>query len=298
MHGPPRQPPDVHEPRATEDREVTVEQLDGPDGTALQGELHLPRHRRGWGVLVLGGSSGRLDRPAAQLFAREGAVAFAQHWFGRPGLPDEIRAVPLELFIAGVDMLLARGCSRVAVFGRSRGAEAALLLGAHDPRVRAVFAISHSAVAWAGTQLDGRSSWTLAGKDLPFVAYDLSWWGEPRPELVRYREYHERSLRLDSAITERAHVAVEQIGGALVLVAGGDDALWPSDTFAHSIARRRARAGKQCSLITHPEAGHRILLAGETTPTSQLHAHGGNDRADAELGMRAWDAITGCLHDR
>ena len=46
---------------------------------------------------------------------------------------------------------------------------------------------------------------------------------------------------------------------------------------------------------SHPEAGHRILLPGEATPRSQLHAHGGSDRADAELGNAAWNAIVECM---
>ena len=70
-----------------------------------------------------------------------------------------------------------------------------------------------------------------------------------------------------------------------VLVAGGDDALWPSLDFAHSIVRRRKDAGKITRLVSAPDAGHRILLPGENTPRSKAHAHGGNDDADARLGQ-------------
>jgi uncharacterized protein len=76
-----------------------------------------------------------------------------------------------------------------------------------------------------------------------------------------------------------------------MLVAGGDDALWPSEFFARSIVARLARFGKTASLFFHPAAGHRILLPGETTMRSLLHAHGGNDQADRELGEIAWEAI-------
>ena len=38
-----------------------------------------------------------LDVRGARLLARAGATALAQRWFGQPGLPAEIRDVPLEL---------------------------------------------------------------------------------------------------------------------------------------------------------------------------------------------------------
>jgi len=261
----------------------------------VQGDLFLPSHPSGWGVLVLGGSSGRLDVHGAQLLARAGAIALAQRWFGQPGLPDAIRDVPLELFIEGIDLLESRGCSRVALLGRSRGAEAALLVAVHDKRPRAVFALSPSSVAWAGTGLEGRPSWTFGGNGVPFVPYDLAWWEQPHQGLIEYREYHERSLRADPQVTARAHIQVERTRAQLILVAGAADALWPSDAFARSIAQRLRDRARKCALLIHPEAGHRILLPGESTPRSHLHAHGGTDHADAELGKAAWNAIVECM---
>ncbi len=179
------------------DQNITVERVNDPLHPTLQGDLFLPTHPNGWGVLVLNGSSGRLDEHTARLFAGAGAVAFAQRWFGQPGLPAEIRDVPLELFREGVDLLLSKGCSRIALTGRSRGAEAALLAATNDERAKLVVAVSPSSVAWAGTGTDGRPSWTLGGRAIPFVSYDLSWWNEPHQGLVEYREYHERSLRMN-----------------------------------------------------------------------------------------------------
>ncbi len=257
----------------------------------IQGELFFPSIPSDWGVLVLGGSSGQLDTYTAQLFADTGAIAFAQRWFGRSGLPSEIRDVPLELFIEGIQLLQAKGCSRIAILGRSRGAEAALLIAENCAHVQAVFAISPSSVAWAGTGMDGAPSWTFRDSAIPFVPYDLSWWNEPRMGLVEYREYHQRSLRLDPQATARATIRVERMQAELVLVAGGADTLWPSDEFANSIAQRLSAHGRTSTVLIHPDAGHRILLPGEKTPRSTRHAHGGDDAADAELGSVAWETI-------
>ncbi|MCA1439942.1 hypothetical protein I6F07_06825 [Ensifer sp. IC4062] len=97
----------------------------------------------------------------------------------------------------------------------------------------------------------------------------------------------------DAAI--RASIPIEKACADLILVAGGDDALWPSHIFARDLVRRRAAYGKPVSLIFEQGAGHRILLPGEATPRSTLHAHGGNDEADARLGQNAWQAMAALL---
>jgi uncharacterized protein len=48
----------------------------------LQGSLLISVRENGVGVLVMAGSSGRVDVPRAQLFAAEGCAALALHWFG------------------------------------------------------------------------------------------------------------------------------------------------------------------------------------------------------------------------
>jgi uncharacterized protein len=85
--------------------------------------------------------------------------------------------------------------------------------------------------------------------------------------------------------------------GAVIIIAVGDDALWPSDFFARTLADRLMAAGKQALLIMPPHAGHRVLLPGEITPRSAINAHGGTDAADRALGNAAWSTIMALLHD-
>jgi acetyl esterase/lipase len=61
-----------------------------------------------------------------------------------------------------------------------------------------------------------------------------------------------------------ATIPVEKARAELILVAGGDDALWPSDMFAKAIEERLASAGKHATLLHHPNAGHRVLFPSET----------------------------------
>jgi acetyl esterase/lipase len=271
-------------------------------GGHLQGSVLTPAKPTGWGVVVLAGSSGRVDLARARLFAALGATCIALRWFGGDGQPPGICEVPLERFTPATDRLIAEGCDQVAYVGTSKGAEAALLLAIDDPRIRLVAAISPSSLVWANTGpgLDGavrpqRSSWTRGGRPLPFVKYDETWQPEWRDGLVTYRSLYRRSLQVSAADVPAATIPVERAEAGIILVAGGDDALWPSDVFARSMAERLAAAGKSATLIHQPEAGHRVLFPGETTPRSTQHAHGGTDEADAELGRSAWHAISDVL---
>jgi uncharacterized protein len=268
----------------------------------LQGAILKPAERTGWGVVVLAGSSGRVDVARAKLFAGLGAVCIALRYFGGERQPPGICEVPLEVFTRATDRLGEEGCERVVYVGTSKGAEAALLSATDDPRIRVVAAISPSSVVWANTGpgIDGvarpqRSSWTRGGVPLPFIEYDETWRPERRDGLVTYRSLYERSLRTGADNVSAATIPVEKARADIILVAGGDDALWPSDMFARAIEERLASAGKNSTSLYHPNAGHRVLFPSETTPRSIQHAHGGGDEADAELGRSAWDAISALL---
>jgi acetyl esterase/lipase len=270
--------------------------------TDLQGSILKPAEQTGWGVVVLAGSSGRVDVTRAKLFA--GLGPYASLFVGSAVRDSHLESVrvPLEVFTRTTDRLFEEGCERVAYVGTSKGAEAALLNATVDPRVRVVAAISPSSVVWAniGPGIDGvawpqRSSWTRGGVPLPFIKYDETWQPERREGLVTYRSLYERSLQIGADNLSAATIPVEKAQAEIILVAGGDDALWPSDMFAKSIQERLASAGKNATLIHHPNAGHRLLFPSETTPRSTQHAHGGSDEADAELGRSAWDAISTLL---
>ncbi len=249
-------------------------------------------------VLVLAGSSGRVDADRATLLAARGALTLALQWFGGEGQPPGICEVPLETFTTGLDLLQQKAPGLpLGILGLSKGAEAALAVSTVDERVEAVVALAPSHVAWAnvGPGLDGetypyRSSWSWQGRPLPFVSYDESW--EPGPPPVANVDLYRRSLTLDPERTAAATIDVAETRADLLLVAGGDDEMWDSLSHAESIVTTRTVAGQQVELVSSPAAGHRVVFPGETavTPTGQF-AHGGHAAADAELGARAWPRV-------
>jgi dienelactone hydrolase len=266
----------------------------------LQGSLLTSERRSGLGVVVLGGSSGRVDVARAALFAERGAMAIALRWFGGEGQSPGVCEIPLESFAPAIQRLIEGGCDRVALVGTSKGAEAALLVASHDPRVDAVVAISPSSVVWANTGpgKDGvewplRSSFTHRGAPLPFVPHAAeALLSISRVPPVRYLELFHKSLQTFAQHLPQAAIPIERARADIILVAGEDDALWPSATFARALADRLRASGKAASLVLHPAAGHRVLLPGETTPRSTVNAHGGTDEADRALGRAAWSEIS------
>jgi dienelactone hydrolase len=258
-------------------------------------EQHLasPAAPCGTGALVLSGSSGRVEVARADLLARHGVHALTYQWFGAAGQPPGICEYPLELFEPALD-LLATTCDRIVLVGVSKSAEAFLLYAAHDPRVDGVVALAPSHVAWAnvGPGTDGqsrpqRSSWTWRGVPVPFVPYDDEFAIDTDPP--EYRPMYEHSLTAYPDAVEAARIPVEQIFADVVVVAGEDDRLWPSAASAREIEARRAAYGLPTRLVTHPAAGHRVILPGEPGATGGLRmARGGTEPADRELGEQAW----------
>lgn len=78
-----------------------------------------------------------------------------------------------------------------------------------------------------------------------------------------YLSLYSTSLTLDPALTAAATIPVERISGDLLLIAGGDDRVWPSVAFATAISQRRQAHGGRTTIVEHPDAGHRLLLPGE-----------------------------------
>ncbi len=250
------------------------------------------------GILVLSGSSGRVERDRVRLLAKCGVVALSFRWFGAVGQPPGICEVPLELFRPAIDRL-ATYAESLAVLGVSKGAEAALLLGTRDPRLSVVIACAPSSVVWAnlGAGVDGtsrplRSSWTTDGAALAFVPYDEPFVIPTVAGLPTYRALYERSLDTFAELVPGASIPVERIGGDVIVAAGGDDMVWPSVRFAHEIADRRAEHGLATTVLTEAGAGHRIVFPGEAPILGgAAMARGGTPSSDAALGQKVWAAM-------
>lgn len=270
-----------------------------------QGEFYYPDEPTAVGVLVLAGSSGRVESERARLFAEHGIAALAIRWFGGPGQPEGPALLPLETFTQAVDFLQAEGAQRIGLVGVSKGAEASLLTAVRDPRVDVVVALSPTSHVWSWREAGKNvSSWTWRDEPLPFLALDENWPAEHahEPAPIAIRSWYERSARVSPELLAAA-IPVERTRAEIVLVAGGNDQMWPSLPFAEELVRRRSTADPDepgaaapIHLVTHPLAGHRPRFPGEPPakpPTT--FAYGGSRETDAALGARAWPVVLEAL---
>ena len=280
------------------DVEIAPVSVDG-----LRGRLFIPARPGAPGIVVLGGSDGGFPDDAAALLATNGFFALSLAYFGADSLPSELAEIPLEYFARAIEWLENQpGVSpdRVALFGTSKGAEAALLVASRVPEVRAVVAYAPSSVAWSCIcEESDLPSWTFRGNPVASVppGADPDYTraeGEPLRPTVNYL------YRLRRAPPSAA-IAVEDITGPLLLVAGGDDQLWPSLLMAEAIMERRAAMGghPDDQLLAYPNAGHLIgkaaVPAGSTRIAGGRLESGGTPSDNARAQADAWPRVLAFL---
>ena len=192
-----------------------------------------PGEGRHAAFIVLGGSGGGLPGPAGIPggLASRGYAVLSLAYFGVPGLPRALSNIPLEYFGKAIDWLAAQpavDARRIGVVGSSRGAELALLLGVVYPALRTVVGYMPSNVVWRGC-CDPTTdvAWTIGGR--PLAAMPA------------------RGAR--QIVSGDPEIPVEKIQGAVLLISGRDDGVWPSSDMADKIVSRLRRYG-----FAHPYA--------------------------------------------
>jgi hypothetical protein len=280
-----------------------------PDGVAkvdvrengLYGAFYRPQTQdRVPAIILLGGSEGGIDTISAMAtsFAQAGYGALALAYWGEVGLPQTLEAIPLEYFDAAVDWLQGRPgvqADSIGVMGWSRGSEAALLLGARNPAIKAVGAIAPSGIVWSGLDfadfVNVEAAWTADGAPLPFMTTDAALYvpgGAMTPMF-------EAAIAQADARPE-TEIPVERINGPVLLISGGDDALWPSATFAQRIQDRLKDAAFPHAVesLVYPEAGHVVFVGApdgmmaRTMGSMQNPMMGGSLEADAAAWADNW----------
>jgi dienelactone hydrolase len=243
-------------------------------------------------VMVLGGTSGGLDTDKAAVLASHGFATLALAYFRAPWLREQ----------PSLD------ATRLGVLGISKGSELALLLGATFPAIRAVVAYAPSAVVWAAggrDKLTGEihSSWTHAGRRVPFVPFRLRKFmlrSMPRYFLKKPISFSPlfTSALEDREAVERAAIPAEKTNGAILLISGDEDSLWPSSRMAQRVMDRLAahRFAHPFRHLRYADAGHALRYPHLPTTLRQAHqpamnfaaAFGGTAAGDARAQADAW----------
>lgn len=230
----------------------------------LLGDLYRPartgRTGRAPAILLLGGSEGGLGRAAARqaaALAEQGYMVLQLSYFGSPGQPAALKAIPVETFTRAIEWLKAQphvAGDRIGIVGTSKGAEAALLVATRRPDLKIVVLGVPSSVVWPGidqASIVTESSWTENGKPIPFTPYGGT--GEWRGIRALYAD-----ALADPIMAARGAIPAERANAAVVMVCGEADGLWPSCPMARAIAARlrAARYPRGVTLLAYPDAGH------------------------------------------
>lgn len=287
-------------PRDHED--VIREAVRRPD---LVANLYLPRRRQDPvpAVLVLGGSGGGFNGERASLLATHGYAALDVAYFGVEGTPEYfVESVPLEYFMGAVSILEQDpriDASRIAVMGKSYGAQLALLLASHDSRISLVSAEAASSFV-TGTSATypvgpTMSAWSLAGEGFPFLRAEGRTDASVDPKQISISSSGEVALDQVPA-ARRAAIPAERINGPVLLLTGGDDRLWESTVMAEQLIRRMTANDFTHGVrhVHYPDAGHNIG-GGEQAygvpnlpPRDRGNSSGGTRQGNSVAGVAGW----------
>jgi dienelactone hydrolase len=247
------------------DVEATAEPIKtSVTANGLVADLYVPANAKGRrlpAIVILGGSEGGMGPAAARdgkVIAQHGYAVLQLAYFGAPGLPKDLGLIPLEYFKSAIDWLRSQAGvnpDRIGIVGGSIGGEVALTVASHYREIKVVVAAMPSGVVWPGivhTEGEPPSTFTLAGKPLPFLPYGY-------PFTSVYNLYAKGLLALDQH--KEAIIPVERINGPVMLVCGKSDSLWPSCPMSEQVDARlkSEHFSHSVQLLEYPDAGHAVF---------------------------------------
>jgi dienelactone hydrolase len=194
-------------------------------------------------LIVLVGSGGGIPPASGPAggFASRGYAVLALAYFNAEHLPATLSNIPLEYFGTALDWLASQPSvdpGRIGVYGHSRGAELALLLGVAFPQLRLVVAVAPSNVVNRGCcDRSTVVAWTVGGRAVA-----------------------------------QGEIPVEKIHGPVLLISGKDDGVWQSTPMGNAIVDRLKRNHFEFPYqhLAYDHAGH--ALARPYTITTNINS--------------------------
>lgn len=265
-------------------------------------------------VVILHGADGGTEAGErfGPILARLGYVAvglpyYSPDWgqYGPPkALPElagsfvDIPVDQLARLRTAVAALPGADVERFGLFAGSKGSEFALIAASRYDWIDAVVAYTPSDIVWEGWGLETleaegtRSSFSFDGQALPFMPYRGFVEGLLAGPAADLRAIHENGRADHPEREDAARIPVEAYGGALMLIAGEQDAQWNSARQARNIVAARQAAGLSTTALIYPDAGHDLI--GDGGPRD-AHRSGGTPEANAAARQDAWPKIVAFL---
>lgn len=272
----------------------------------LIGTLFLPKGKKPHPIIVtLSGSNGGLSENRAKLLSSNGFAVLALAYFRADNLPPQLEEIPLEYFentFSWIKQQPYLDSSHVGLYGVSRGAELALILGSLFPEsIQAIVSVAPSSVVQGGS--NSKNAWIYKGKAIaPFIEIpeDISIEGNSREHPAFVLGPFLKAME-DVKTFEKTQIPVEKITCPILLVSGGDDQIWPSQIYAEQVCARLKEKNSHtfAQHLHYPKAGHGINIPGLPIP-DPVYFHpvanlwlstGGSRSADAKASADSWNKM-------
>lgn len=211
-------------------------------------------------IIVLSGSDGRIEKAQniAQLLASHGFTTLALAYFGLEGLASHLEKIPLEIIQEAIDYLKKSPYAdsiRLGLYGRSKGAEFALLAASHYDDFECLVLNSPSYLCLEGLKQwrnSKTSSWTYQGQELPYHPF---LWKDFFQRLILKKDLKN--------INHQAVIPVEKINGSLLLLVSKKDEVWDAYGSAITIVNRlqQKRFKYPYQVESYENCGHMMTVA-------------------------------------
>jgi dienelactone hydrolase len=275
------------------------------DANGCKGFLYYPETGGPFpGVILLGGSSGGMSTILASALASNGFATLALAYFRYPELPGYLEEIPLEYFKGAIEWMHNQRAvqkTKPGLVGHSKGGECALLLASLYDEFNAVVAYVPSAYVWKCVSPNIKSSWSLAGKGLPFIS-TVETQEEVqqfyRGELPSIRKWFTDGLAAaEPDLVEKATIPVEKIKAPVFLVSDTGDRTWPSSEFCETIMQRLKahHFPYEYKHIRSEKAGHQVYYP-DFIPGTDLGVDGGEPRAKVKWSLLVWQETLAFLN--
>lgn len=261
-------------------------------------------------VIVVSGSDGRIEKAdaIAELLAMEGFSALAVSYFGLESTAESLSEIPLEIIkeaIAWLQKQESVDCSKIMIYGRSKGGEMALAAAARFPEISRIVACVPGAYVYEGLNKkmlpSKHSSWTFEGIELPYLRFTLGLSMQMGIKMLLKQKnvmpwlYHKILSRKGS---DKAAIEVEKIKSPLLLISSDTDEIWTSKEQCERITERMKKHnnGHCCRHVTYSKAGHMLTIANQSIPKLK-HQHRAT-QSWADANRDAWYETLSFLHNR
>ncbi len=193
-------------------------------------------------IILCGSSGGRISMvPVAGYFSKRGLDCMIVDYYGRDGLPKDLKNMPVEVVGNAAEWLRNEGYKKVGVYGISMGTVIATLAAAAFPElisclilVSPMYMVTQAEKRNDSGVLDG-SSFALYGKPYPYAKWGMS---SLKFNLTYYRDCLIHRDLYCKNIVERAYsncedtraiLPVEKARASILFVSGSLDSMIPTD---------------------------------------------------------------------